>query len=76
MMAKNTPPSLVILMAEAMCWCKMVCISQHGRYRATIDATGSRQRLVFALHCPGGCHGHQFWRRKSSFCVVRRSFRS
>jgi hypothetical protein len=26
---------------------------------------------VFAPICPGGCHGHQFWHKKSSCGIVK-----
>ena len=38
-------------------------IAQYGRSRATLDATGRRQR-----------HGHRFWRKKSSCGVVKLLF--
>jgi hypothetical protein len=29
---------------------------------------------VFLPYCPSGCHGHQFWRKKSSCGVVKSLF--
>jgi len=29
---------------------------------------------VFVPYCPGGCHGHRFWRTKSSCGVVKSLF--
>jgi hypothetical protein len=31
---------------------------------------------LFALYCPGGRHGHQFWRKKSSCGVVKSLFKA
>jgi hypothetical protein len=38
-MAKNKSPSLVISIAMMMCRCDTARIAQHGRSRATLDAT-------------------------------------
>jgi hypothetical protein len=29
---------------------------------------------VFIPYCPGGRHGHRFWRKKSSFGIVKSLF--
>ena len=45
MMTKNKLPSLVMLMVMAMFRCNMARITQFGRSRATLDATGRRHRV-------------------------------
>jgi hypothetical protein len=44
MMAKNTPCLQVILMAMVMCQFDTAHITQQGRSRAALDATGRRHR--------------------------------
>jgi hypothetical protein len=39
---KNAPLLLTILMALAIHWCNVECITLYGRSRATLDATGCR----------------------------------
>jgi hypothetical protein len=33
-------------------------------------------KQVFILYCPGGCHGHRFWRKKLSCGVVKLLFKA
>ena len=50
-------------------------IAQYGRSRATLDATvDAAIGQVFLPHCPGGHHGHQFRRKKSSCGIVEFAF--
>jgi hypothetical protein len=49
---------------------------QYGRSRAILDATGRRHRVIICPVCPGGRHGHQFWRKKSSCGVVKSLFKA
>ena len=44
MTEKNAPTSLAILMAMWIMWYGAKRISQYGRSRATLDATGLRHR--------------------------------
>jgi hypothetical protein len=52
-------------------WCGAEHITQYDRSRATLDATGRRNRASISPISPRGCHGHQFWRKKSSCGIVK-----
>ena len=54
-------------MAMRISWYGAKHIAQYRRSRATLAAIGR----VSVLYCPGGRHGHQFWRKKLSCGVVK-----
>jgi len=51
-------------MAMQISWYGAERITQYGRSRATLDATGCfHWASINPILPPGGHHGHQFWRK-------------
>ena len=70
---KHAPASRAISKAMRVRRYDAERIAQYGRSRATLDATGRRNRAII---CPvfGGRHGHRFRRKKLSCGVVKSLF--
>jgi hypothetical protein len=71
-MSKNTCTFLALLMTTRVRQCNTERIAQWMRSMATLEATGNHQQVsILTPYSPGGCHGHQFWLKKSICGVVK-----
>jgi len=62
-------------MAMRISWYGAEHIAQLGRSRAALDVPlDAAIRRVFVPYCPGGRHGHRFWREKLSCGIVKSLF--
>jgi hypothetical protein len=73
-MAKNAPPSLVNWAAMRIRLYDAKHITQYGRSRATLAATGRCHWASIHHVLPQKCHDHQFWLKQLSYGVVKPLF--